>query len=345
MSSIGRLKMGGGAPPEWCRQTRCRAIARHGEWCRPTGRRKTAWQRPGSKPAAALLPAGPIGPAGMVPPDWAARRMVPAIAGTVWCRPIGRHGEWCRLVWCRQSAARSMVPPNGAARFLAARFLAARFWAAGNGAADWRTVLAGAADRNWGLSGRDAESGNAGSGNADVRECGAWECGAWGKCGVRGLPAGPIGPAGTVPGNCPARSMVPPDRAAQNGAAYWRHLPPPGMVPPIGGTVPAAAGRAAGRSAGGKSVGGRVVPPTGGMTYRLLAARCHAVNRRRGVMPPIGGAEGPGNRPAREWGGGCPGGVLWYRRADGPGGCPARPVWCRRLAARFRAGPSWCRAV
>ena len=72
-------------------------------WRRPTGRRKTAWQRPGSKPAAALLPAGPIGPAGwcrqsaargmvppdwavrgMVPPDWAARGMVPAIAGTVY---------------------------------------------------------------------------------------------------------------------------------------------------------------------------------------------------------------------------------------------------------------------
>ena len=57
----------------------------------------------GAVPAAALLPAGPIGPA-------------------EWCRPIGRHGVWCRAiarhgVWCR---------------LLAARFLAARFWAAGN---------------------------------------------------------------------------------------------------------------------------------------------------------------------------------------------------------------------
>ena len=47
------------------------------------------------------LPAGPIGPAGTVPPD-----MVPPIGGTVLggtvrCRAIARHGEWCR-----QSAAR-----------------------------------------------------------------------------------------------------------------------------------------------------------------------------------------------------------------------------------------------
>ena len=35
------------------------ANRRHGAWCRPTGRHKTAWQRPGSKPAAALLPARP----------------------------------------------------------------------------------------------------------------------------------------------------------------------------------------------------------------------------------------------------------------------------------------------
>ena len=66
-------------------------------------------------------------------------------------------------------------------------------------------------------------------GNADVLECGAWECGAWGKCGIRGLPAGPIGPAG------------------KRCRPIGRHLPPPDS---------AAASRAAGRSAGGRRGGG-----------------------------------------------------------------------------------------
>ena len=41
--------------------------------------------------------AGPIGPAGR-------------------CRAIARHGVRCRQTWCRQSAARFLVPPNGAAQ-------------------------------------------------------------------------------------------------------------------------------------------------------------------------------------------------------------------------------------
>ncbi len=202
-------------------------------------------------------------PGGMVPPDWAARGMVPPgmvppIGGTV---PGGTGNGAGQLPGTKYGAARLGGTGNGAcncrhgiwcrlrpARFLAARFLAARFWAAGNGTADWRTVLAG---RQIGIG--DSPAGNAEPGNADVLEhagvrgCGCpGACGAL-ECGIRGLPAGPIGPAGMVPGNCPARSMVPPDWAAQNGAAFWQHLPPPDS---------AAAGRAAGRSAGGRRGGG-----------------------------------------------------------------------------------------
>ena len=75
-------------------------------WCRPTGRRKTAWQRPGSKPAAALLPARPIGRA-----EWCR----PNGRHGVWCRPIGRHGEWCRAIagtW-GNGVPPDMVPPIG----------------------------------------------------------------------------------------------------------------------------------------------------------------------------------------------------------------------------------------
>ena len=64
---------------------------RHGVWCRPTGRHKTAWQRPGSKPAAALLPARPIGRAGMVPPYWAALAAAGFGGGRQSRRPIGRR--------------------------------------------------------------------------------------------------------------------------------------------------------------------------------------------------------------------------------------------------------------
>ena len=59
--------------------------------------------------------------------------------------------------------------------------------------------------------------------------------------------AGPIGPAGTVPGNCPAR----------HGAAFWQHLPPPEMVPPIGGTV-LGGGRMSRRPIGRRKGGGVV---------------------------------------------------------------------------------------
>ena len=287
------------------------ANRRHGAWCRlrparclvpPNGaaqnRLAKARLKTGGGPAARR----PDRAGGMVPPDWAARGMVPAIAGTewcraiarheVWCRPMGRHGSWrhgvwCRLIWCRQSAARDMVPakagtvscralPSGAvirAAFPGGQcricFFAPGFWqgrrgspaggakpclpleacAAGPigppgtvlpiGGPCWpggRRGQSGIGDSpagmrslgmrspgmrmSWSMrvSG-NAEPGNADvlehaePGNADVRECGVRECGAWEKCGIRGLPAGPIGPAGTVP----------PDRAAQNGAAYWRH--------------------------------------------------------------------------------------------------------------------------
>ena len=54
------------------------------------------------------LPAGPIGPAETVPPE-----MVPPIGGTVpggtvRCRAIARHGEWCRPI-----GRHRMVPPIG----------------------------------------------------------------------------------------------------------------------------------------------------------------------------------------------------------------------------------------
>ena len=276
------------------------------------------------------------------------------------CRPIGRHrmvppiGGTCRrLEWCRQSAARSTVPPNGAARGMVPPIGGTVPGGAVLGSreqsADWRTVLAGrqtGADRNWGFPGLDAEfgnaefgnaePGNAEPGNADVLECGCpgmrvsgdvgvRGCGAWGKCGVRGLPAGPIGPAGAVP----------PDRAAQNGAAYWRHLPPPGMVPPIGGTVcgaallggtvPAAASRAAGRSAGGRRGGGGVA--------RLLREPRKDAWGRPGVLPSCGTAGAA--RPA--W---CRLGMVppGYGAAYWRHGSWRRGSWRHGVAGRMRAG-------
>ena len=168
----------GGGPPARSGRRDGAANRRHGVWCRPTGRRKTAWQRPGSKPAAALLPAGPIGPA-------------------EWCRPIGRHGVWCRAiarhgVWCRLLAARRMVPPIGGTGYGAAQWGGTVPGGAVLGRreqfADWLTVLAGrqtGTDRNWGFSGREC----------GVLECGAWECGCLGACGVRNAESGDCPPA------------------------------------------------------------------------------------------------------------------------------------------------------
>ena len=172
------------------------------------------------------------------------------------------------------------------------------------------------------------------SGNADVRECGAWECGclgacgAWGmrvsgnaepgnaepgnadvlECGVRGLPAGPIGPAGTVP----------PDRAAQNGAAYWRH----GAAAWNG-----AANRRHGSGGGRQSrrpIGRRQEAGGGGRVWGTSQGRWG----RPGVTlgrPGVGTLGRPGVLPS------C-----------GTAGA-ARPVWCRLLAARFMAARC-CRA-
>ena len=184
---------GGGPPARSGRREWCRAIARHEVWCRPTGRRKTAWQRPGSKPAAALLPAGPIGPAGMVPPIGGTKYGAARLGGTGNGACNCRHG---------MVPAKAGTVPGGAV-------LGSR-----EQSADWRTVLAG---RQIGIG--DSPAGNAEPGDADVREHGVWECGVrehgvwecgvrehgvWecgclGACGVRGLPAGPIGPAGAVP--------------------------------------------------------------------------------------------------------------------------------------------------
>ena len=215
-------------------------------------------------------------------------------------RPIGRR-ERCRL---------DMVPPIGGT-VPGGAVLGSR-----EQSADWRTVLAGrqtGADRNWGLPGREcgypgtrmsgnaelgnAELGNADvlehaepGGNADVRGCGAWECGAWecgclGACGVRGLPAGPIGPAGTVPGNCPARSMVPPiggtvyrrRKWCRQSAARFRRRP---AEPPADWPAARSGGVACGRTLRRPGV-----PPSCGTAGAARPVWC-----RLDMVPPTGGA-------------------------------------------------------
>ena len=201
------------------------ANRRHGVWCRPIGRH------------------------GVWCLQLQARYMVPAKAGTVSCRalPSGAviraafPGGQCRICFFAPGfwQGRRGSPAGGAKPCLPLEACAA----GQNRAADWRRRIGRrercrrladrvgrVAERDWGFSGRDAESGN-----ADVRECGCLgACGAL-ECGVRGLPAGPIGPAGAVPPD-----MVPPIGGTVPGGtvrcrAIARHG---GMVPPIGGTVP-----------------------------------------------------------------------------------------------------------
>ena len=175
--------------------------------------------------------------------------------------------------------------------------------------ADWLTVLAGrqtGADRNWGLPGRECGyPGTRMSGNADVRECGCPGMRSLGmrslgmrSLGMRSLGMRSLGMRMSWSMRSPGTARRP-DWAGGNGAgqlpgteygaAYWRHgVPPPEMVPPIGGTVPAAAGRAAGRLAGGKKRGGRV-------WQDAKASRCAAVLRDgrcrpAGMVPPGYGA-------------------------------------------------------
>ena len=215
-------------------------------------RRKTAWQRPGSKPAAALLPARPIG----------------------------------RAEWCRQSAARSMVPPNGAARGMvpgncparsmvpaiagtvwcrqsAARFLAARFWAAGNsppiGGPCW--------------PGGRSELGIPRPG------CGVWECGCLGACGV--WECGCLGACGAGGCGCPGMRSL--------GMRSLGEMRSPGTVR-----------RPIGRRKRCRPIGRhRMVLPFGSTCRRLEWCRQSAARfRRRPAEPP---ADWPA---ARSWGGG-----------------------------------------
>ena len=290
---------------------RCRAIARHGVWCRPTGRRKTAWQRPGSKPAAALLPAGPIGPA-------------------EWCRPIGRHG-----VWCRQSAARSTVPPDMVPPIGGTEYGAAQWGGTGYGAAYWRH---GSWRRGFGQPGtvrrladrvgRAADGGRSELGiprpGCGVWECGAWECGAWEcgawECGCPGMRMS--GDAGVRGCGCPGMWSLGemrspgtarrPDWAGGSGAAL------------LGGTVPAAASRAAGRSAGGRRGGG---------VARLLREPRKDAWGRPGVLPSCGTAGAA--RPA--W---CRLGMVppGYGAAYWRHGSWRRGSWRHGVAGRMRAG-------
>ena len=238
-------------PAGWCRQSAARFLVP------PNGaaqnRLAKARLKTGGGPAARR----PDRAGGMVPPDWAARGMVPGN-----CPARGMVPAIAGTVWCRQSAARSTVPakagtvPGGAV-------LGSR-----EQSADWRTVLAGrqigigdspAWMRSLGMRSLGMRmSGDAEPGNADVRGCGAWECGCLGACGAGGCGCPGMRSLGmrslggnAESGDCPPADWpaeaVPPDRAAQNGAAFWQHLPPPDS---------AAASRAAGRLAGGKKLGG-----------------------------------------------------------------------------------------
>ena len=352
---------------------RCRAIGRHGVWCRPTGRRKTAWQRPGSKPAAALLPAGPIGPAercrqawcrqSAARPLWCLRgarnpsgvRHGHAIKSAICPSPqplktrngadtqSGRHGVWCRLLAARYGAAPAMGRGTvvWCRRFHRARYLGGTVPGGAvlgrrEQSADWRTVFGRAADRNWGLSGRDAELGNAeswGCGCPGTRSLGmrmSWEYGVW-ECGC---------PGNAEPGNADVLGMrmswsvrmsecgvrecgcpgLPGCLGSGNGAESGDC--PPAQIGPAGAVPPDSGGTEWCRLLAARGGG---VPPPGmvppGSAARYVVPPCWAARFRRRL------AEPPADRPAAGGGGGC-------SEVPGVGGGPRKDAWGRPGSGR-----------
>ena len=135
------------------------------------------------------------------------------------------------------------------------------------------------------------------------------------------------GPAARRPDR--AGGMVPPDWAAQNGAAFWRHLPPPDS---------AAAGRAAGRLAGGRREGGGVARSPGGPRKDAWGRPGVGALGRPGVLPSCGtaGAARPvwcrlGMVPPRY------GVAYWWRDSW------RRGSWRLGVAGRERCRAAWCR--
>ena len=281
---IGRLKIGGGAPPEWCRQTRYRqstarstvppngaaqnrlAKARLKTGGGPAARRPDraggngAARLGGTKYGAARLGGTENGACncrhGMVPAKGGTENgacncrhgMVPAKAGTASCRALPSGESFVphflaasvASVSLRQGFGKGGAVPRREARSRAffwrhappesCRRLAGTALVGGNGAADWRTVLAG---RQIGIGDSPAWMRSLGMRMSwsmrspgmrmswSMRECGVRECGAWenaesgnadvlehaesgnaefGEMRMSGdCPPARIGPAGTVP--------------------------------------------------------------------------------------------------------------------------------------------------
>ena len=352
----------GGGPPARSGRRDGAANRRHGAWCRLRPARSLVPPNGAAQNrlAKARLKTGG-GPAARRPDR--AGGMVPPIGGTVWCRPIGRHGmvppDW---------AARSTVPakagtvPGGAV-------LGSR-----EQSADWRTVLAGrqigigdspawmrslgmrslGMRMSWSMRGLGMRSpGTRSLGmrmSWSMRSLGmrmSWSMRSRGMRVSGNAEPGNAEPGGNAEsGDCPPADWpaeaVPPDRAAQNGAAFWQHLPPPDS---------AAASRAAGRLAGGKKLGGCSEVPRGTSQGRLGASWCRGARafRCRGARAsrPAAVLRDGRCRPA---GMVPPGyGAAYWRRGSWRHGVAGRErcraAWCLQLEARFRAGPSWCRAV
>ena len=243
--------------------------------------------------------------------------MVPAIAGTV---------------WCRLRPARSMVPPIGGTvpggAVLGSRERYRRL-------AD---RVGRAADRNWGFPGRECGAWECGAWECGAWECGAWECGCLGACGGLGMRS---------PGT--ARR---PDRAGGSGAANRRHgtvpgnCPARGMVPPIGGTVYRRLKwcRPIGRHGSG---GGQQSRRPIGRRQRGGGVACVGTPGRPGVLPSCGTAGAarpvwcrlgmvPPGYGAAYWRHGSWRRGSWRRGVAGRERC--RAAWCLQLEARFRAG-------
>ena len=95
---------GGGPPARSGRRERCRAIARHEVWCRQSAARSTVPPIGGTKYGAAQR--GGTKPPGKGQAQNRRRPCCPParLGRRERCRPIERHGVWCRLLAARHGA-------------------------------------------------------------------------------------------------------------------------------------------------------------------------------------------------------------------------------------------------